>query len=397
MATVLATEESRRTSHSPEVGLENKQGKIRLRLPRSVAEGSARYISTGLDFTPENHKKAQIVAWTIEEDIRSSQLDPTLERYRQKFRARQTVAIQKQPDLFCLWQKYTEYKKPQLAPTTYTKDYIRKFPNHIRNLPTQKLTDAVVIRDHLLQTLSANTAKRVLTYLSACCGWAVKSGLITSNPFAGMAADIRKPKQQQTIEPFTAAERDAILAAFREQKPHYLPFVHFLFLTGCRTGEAIALQWKHVNQDCTKITFANSYDSQLGIRKETKTGVVRHFPCNQQLRQLLTALERSESDPEALVFTSPNGLPINNTKFTNQVWRGCRNGQKVYKGIVSELAKTGVISSYRCLYNTRHTFISHCLEAGVPVTTIANWAGNSPEVIYSHYAGVVSDVSVPEW
>lgn len=388
-----------RQPSSPEVGLENKQGKIRLRLPRSVAEGSSRYISTGLDFTPENQKKAQVVAWAIEEDIRRNQIDTTLERYKQQFRPKQTIAIQRQAelDLSCLWLKYAEYKKPQLAPTTYTKDYVRKFPGHIRNLPTQKLADAVVIRDHLLQTLSTNTAKRVLTYLSACCKWAVKSGLIPSNPFADMAADIRRPKQQQTIEPFTAAERDAILDAFRRHKPHYFSFVHFLFLTGCRTGEAIALQWKHVNQDCTKITFATSYDSQLGIRKGTKTGIVRHFPCNRQLRQLLTEIRPSVVNTESLVFTSPNGLPIHNTKFTNQVWRGCRSGQKVYKGIVTELVKLGEVSSYRCLYNTRHTFISHCLEAGVPVTTIASWVGNSPEVIFSHYAGVVNDASVPEW
>jgi hypothetical protein len=64
------------------VALETKQGKIRLRLPRSVAEGSARYISTRLASNPENIRKAKILALNIESDIATGNLDPTLERYR---------------------------------------------------------------------------------------------------------------------------------------------------------------------------------------------------------------------------------------------------------------------------------------------------------------------------
>jgi integrase len=387
MATVLATE----------VGIENKQGKLRLRLPRAIAEGSSRYISTGLDTTPENHKKAQIVAWTIEEDVRNNQLDPSLERYRRSFVTQQKTIVQKEPeiDLLSLWYKYAEYKKSQLAPTTYIKDYVRKFPNHIKGLPTRQLKDAVVIRDHLLQTFTANTAKKVLTYFSACCKWGVKSKLITSNPFKDMASDIRKPKSQHKIDPFTIEERDAILAAFRENRPHYLPFIQFLFLTGCRTGEGVALQWQHISIDCSYIMFSESYDGQLNIRKTTKTGLIRKFPCNSVLRQLLISIRPINPNPESLVFPSPTGQPIDNTKFTNQVWKGCRSGRKVYKGIVTELVKMGKVSRYRCLYNTRHSFISHCLEAGIPVTTIAKWVGNSPEIIMRHYAGCLNDIEVP--
>lgn len=62
------------------VAIEEKQGKWRIRLPRTVAKDSARYISTRLDATPENFKQAQITAWTIEEDLRSGKFDPTLEK-----------------------------------------------------------------------------------------------------------------------------------------------------------------------------------------------------------------------------------------------------------------------------------------------------------------------------
>lgn len=379
---------------APEIGLENKQGKLRLRLPRVIADGSLRYIYTGLSDTPDNRKKAQVVAWTIEEDIRTGQLDPTLDRYRQEFKPKTTIS-KHESSLLELWVRFAEYKRPQLAATTYEKDYIRKIPNHIKQLPAKKLTDAIAIRDYLLVNHSANTAKRVLTHLSACCKWAKDSGLIANNPFAGMAGNIRQPKTEADIDPFTIAERDAILEAFRQHKPQYFPFVYFLFLTGCRTGEAIGLQWHHVNADCSQITFCESFDSQLKIRKTTKTGVSRKFPCNQQLRELLLSVRPVNLSQNSLVFTSSNGLPLHNTKFTNQVWRGCVSGKKVYKGLVTTLVDEGKVSRYRCPYNTRHTFITHCLDEGVPITQVARWVGNSPEVILKHYAGCLSNLEVP--
>jgi len=142
---------------------------------------------------------------------------------------------------------------------------------------------------------------------------------------------------------FTAAERDTIIQAFADKRPHYLFFVQFLFLTGCRTGEAIGLRWQHVSLDCTQITFCESYDSQLDIRKTTKTGKPRKFPCNQKLSSLLLSIRPANTSPDSLVFTSPNGKPIDNGKFTNQVWRGCRSGQKVYRGILATLVDEGKV------------------------------------------------------
>ena len=46
-------------------------------------------------------------------------------------------------------------------------------------------------------------------------------------------------------------------------------------------------------------------------------------------------------------------------------------------------------------YNTRHTFITLCISAGVPISDIASWVGNSPEIILKHYAGLTK-TEVPE-
>lgn len=378
------------------VGIEVKNNKLRLRLPRSIATGSQRYISTRLENTSDNHKRAQSLAWQIEADIRDGKIADTIQGYYSQFQPiplekalDSLVAVPtKEPTLNELWALYADYKRSQLAVTTYQKDFVRKYANHFAKLP-QDLNKAVALRDKLLATVSPSTAKTLLMMLSACAKWAIKSGLIESNPFAGMSSDIKLPKSGRTIDPFSATERDAILAAFaaHPKHRHYYSFVKFLFLTGARTGEAIALQWKHISPDLSYITFAESYNSSLKVRKSTKTGVARRFPINADLRSLLAAIKPIDAQPEELVFTSPTGGTINNTRFTSQVWSGCKMGAKVYKGILPQLIKDGAVAAYRCPYTTRHTFITMLLAKGVTIPQVAKLVGNSPEVILRHYAG----------
>ncbi|MBD2683238.1 MULTISPECIES: tyrosine recombinase XerC [Nostoc] len=386
------------------VGVEEYRGKLRLRLPRLVTQaGQNRYLNTGLDGNDINRRRVDSIANWIEEEIITGQLDPTLERYREKlesYKQPQLTIVKPntpQTNLMELWERYCEYMKPQLATTTYRKDYARKYHNHIKALPTKDLSQAIAIRDYLLTQLTPNAAKRVLTYLAACCKWAVSSGLAKDNPFAGMSEDIKLPKHDSdAIDPFSRVEMNTIIKAFEDTRPHYAPFVKFLFWTGCRTGEAIALQWRHINSECTQITFAESYDSALGIRKGTKTGKSRKFPCNNQVRELLLSIRPINPDPEQSVFTSPTGGIVNSTRFSNQVWKGGRVGQKCYNGVIQQLMDDGKIERYRCPYNTRHTFITLMLEQGLTVTTVAKLVGNSPEIILKHYAGNTVPLTLPE-
>lgn len=385
------------------VAIEDKQGKWRIRLPRTVAHDGSRYISTRLDATPENYRKVQRKVFEIEEDLEVGVFDITLTKYQ--FPARPTLAlVSKNPaqvvELKALWDKYCEFMRPQLAPTTFKKEYVIRYTSHINNLPTQDITQSVVIRDHLLKTLSPYTAKRTLARISSCCAWAVKSKLISTNPFKELVEEIRLSKEDgDKIEPdpFTKEERDAILQGFLEHSTysHYYSFIKFLFLTGCRTGEAIGLQWKHLSLDCRVITFCESYDSYLKLRKTTKTGKARKFPCNRIVQALLLHIRPPLFKPEDFVFTSTTGKPIDNNKFTSRVWRGGTYSGRVYKGIVTQLVQEGKVDHYRCLYNTRHTFITMALEGGMTVPQVAKLVGNSPEVIMKHYAGSALKFEVP--
>lgn len=102
--------------------------------------GKRHYISTGLADTPANRKLAEFRASEIEKDILYERFDPTLEKYKPKSALSTVTPItpnQKQkPKLDEFWDKYSEFKKPQVSPSTYGKDFI-KHRNHIAKLPTR--------------------------------------------------------------------------------------------------------------------------------------------------------------------------------------------------------------------------------------------------------------------
>jgi integrase len=390
------------------VGIEEFRGKIRLRLPRQMFGGKQKWISTGLPATPENWKTAQLKAFEIEQDISTENFDLTLAKY--KLRSHLTLVKagenqQQELTLDELWERYTNYKSTMIESTTIKTTY-KRTKNLIPFLPSQNLKEAVVIRDWLLANKSPYTAKYVLTHLSGCCEWAVESNLSSSNPFAKMAQTIKERDTRETdedgddIDPFTAQERDAIIEAFENSRyyKHYTNFVRFLFMTGCRTGEAIALKWKHINPQLTQIIFCESFSSHFGIRKDTKNHQSRKFPINAQLKALLESIKPKNCNPEDLVFPSPTGKEIDGHNFLNRAWKGYKNrhGNQV-DGIVTQLVKEGKVKRYRCQYNTRHTFITMALEANVSIPQLAKWVGNSPEVIMKHYAGTLRQVQVPQF
>jgi integrase len=365
-------------------------------MPRTLFGGNQKYVYTRLEDNNEGWHEAYSQAMRIESDIRKATFDFSLKTYQPQ-RPELTILTSQQLTLLELWDRYSEYRRPQVAETTFKVNYQSRYRNAIAQLPTQRLQDAILIRDYLLRNKTAATAKQLLVQFNACCNWAVKSQLIKVNPFSGMASDLRvvRTSREDSIHPFTPQERDAIIQAFEEHPhyQHYTPFVKFLFMTGCRTSEAVGLRWRDVNPGCTIITFSSAISKKT--RKGTKTGKSRKFPCNQQLQSLLQSIRPAKPDPESLVFPNPIGNPIDPAVFLHNAWSGDESKNKI--GIVTQLVKEGKVERYRPQYNTRHTFITMALEAGVSPTQVGRWVGTSTETISRHYAGVIRQLQVPEF
>ncbi|MEC4806514.1 MAG: tyrosine-type recombinase/integrase [Jaaginema sp. PMC 1079.18] len=346
------------------------RGRLRLQLPREVYRGKQVYFSLALADTSANRAIARERAAQIERDILLREFDSTLAKYK-----RPTYDPPQHHDLGEIFEAYYQHKLPQIAKSS--KRNYTTVTKRIADAPSRRLADAPKIKNWLLENHSPDAVRRTLEKISAACTWAIEQGMITANPFEGM----KPPKQpKRSINPFTAAERDAIIEAFalNETAKHYTNFVKFLFYTGCRPSEAIALQRQHISPAMTDVVFSESVTE--GHRKTTKTGTTRKFPVNDQLTELLDEQLKSCEEKSSPIFPSKKGDSIDLSHFSSRYW------QKVVKPLDFK---------YRGIYHCRHTFITLALEAGVPIQQIAYWVGNSPDVILKFYAGLTRS-EVPE-
>ena len=350
-----------------------------------------KYLSLGVSDSKHNRKFAETVRAWIENDLRAATFnptifDPTLAKYKRSSSTEPDLPLAEDITISQLWERYTDYKRPQLSQTTIAKDFERVRLN-INKLPSVDLADAIVIRDYLLRNTSPNTAKRVLAKLSSACSWGVISKLIGDNPFAGMSADIANPKsnEDEDINAFSPEERDRIIQSFKDANSHYAPLVEFLFRTGSRPSEAIAVQFKHIGKDYRSITFCQAItrsEDGLKLKPKLKTQSQRVFPCGEGMAKFLELLTGDLKDRDRFLFTSTAKKFVNIDKLTGGEWQ-------------STLKNLGI--EHRGIYHCRHTYITFCLDSGMDAKDVAKLVGNSPEMIYKHYASSQKNLIAPDF
>lgn len=196
------------------------------------------------------------------------------------------------------------------------------------------------------------------------------------NIWQGLAGLIKADPPNQP-RPFSTEEIKLIIDGFKKLYPDYEPFIRFLFLTGCRIGEARALQWSAVNPLCSHIEIKASMSID-GKLKGTKTHKNRTLVCSEPLKKLLIQMKERSAAPFVFVV---DGSAIDHAHLSNR-W------ERVLK-------KVGV--EHRKVYNTRHTFISHALEKGTSPLTLATQTGHNTQTLFQYYAGSLPNTAkLPE-
>ncbi|NET08637.1 MAG: site-specific integrase [Symploca sp. SIO2B6] len=261
--------------------------------------------------------------------------------------------------------------------TTHSIDFA-KIRAKLKRCPYKQLTQASDIINWAMAQLTRGSAKRFLLQLRAACNWATAAGVIEDNPFSDMPKF--KTTTDRTPDPFTPSEQHLILGTFQRSADYayYAEFVEFLFLTGARPSEAIALDWEHISNERHIITFCQAVVE--GVRKDTKTHQIRRFPINSQLQALFERIAEKADPATTTVFPGPKGSLIDQHNFASRAWRKTLQPLPI---------------RYRPPYSMRHTFITSCLEKGIGVPQVASWVGNSPKTIWEHYAGVICVQDVP--
>jgi integrase len=348
--------------------------KNRLRLVWSC-QGKRFYLYVGLPDNQANRKAAEIKARQIELDIVSGNFDPSLTKYKpQKFQAITIIE---------LFAQFIEHKrrhntKASLAKYISLQGYTSQFFKNKAAIAITE-TEAENFRDWLGEKLEPVTIRERIVFLNACWQWAIKKKLLTENPWADIKV-IVAPKQPPN--PFTLAEISAIVHKFRSDShlKHYADYVEFKFGVGLRTGEAAALLWRHCSPNCDRIWIGESISSS-SKRKSTKTNKSRIVPLTDRLQQLLLSRRPIDYKPDDPIFTSAEGKLIDAKNFCRRYWK-------------PTLLELNI--EYRRPYTTRHTLISHGLEAGMNPVAIASLTGHDVRTLYQSYAGLVNPAQLPD-
>ena len=354
-----------------------------------------------------------------------------------------------------MWEAYLEWKKSRVEKTTFMKHYARHYTNALKgkvwNNTTKKydLISGLSVIDCTLDSpllaeaignikMYSIAKKNLLGSLSEAFVLAQSQGKTTLvDPFKSMVCDTvvdTRDKYKSTVDDngesikwwqlldvkplsgaesdkraFTKDERDIIIKAFyesdRPSERHIAPMIEFLFLTGCRPGEAFALTWANIkfNHEC--IVFNKSYSSDIKENKVTKNNSIRMFKLTDRLADLLHSIKDTENTTQSntRVFSNREGNVYNNGSH-----RGTWYGDKVtrddtcyfYPGVVTRLAEDGVISQYLPPYHTRHTFITLMAWANKSnasaLMLLAHACENSVATIIKHYLGVDKSVELVE-
>lgn len=177
------------------------------------------------------------------------------------------------------------------------------------------------------------------------------------------------------IDPFTMDQVQQLISTIRRDYQVYL--VVRLF-TGMRSGEANGLKWKFIDFEKREILIRETYAK--GRTEYTKTdGSQREIKMSKLVYDALLAIKPAKEDPEAYVFHTVNGLPLDNKNFTSRVWYPLLRHLNLKK---------------RRPYQMRHTCATLWLGSGEQPEWVARQLGHvNTEMLFRIYSRFIPNLT----
>jgi integrase len=325
---------------------------------RWTTNGKRNYFSLGLRDSPDNRGIADLRKQQLEIDAKLGTVDPTFKKYRHTI-AGILPPLPRPSTLFDVWDGFYWYRETIVKRSTLCS--YRTVGNHLKRFGSSTPINPNVFFMWLTTpgNLSTDTAARTLELTKAAYKWAVMAGLVEKNPLEKFT--LSKSKPGNIADPFTKAETQAIIS-----KAHGTDFqgiISYLFLTGCRTGEALAVQWGDVSDSQIRI----SRNLAKGVYLTTPKTGIRTFPLTPDLKELLQNRGKNKD-----LIHNVGSL---------------RAFQNFWTLTMTSLIASEKISRYRPQYQTRHSFVTRCAENNIPPAVVAKWIGDRPSTVLNHYQG----------
>jgi integrase len=218
--------------------------------------------------------------------------------------------------------------------------------------------------------LTGKTVNNYVSVLRGAMDLAASDKLIASNPVNSVA---RAKHQKPLPDPFS---RDEVESIVLDMKAHYPApignYIEFKFFTGLRTSESFGLRWADMDLAGKHMLIHRAI--VRGVEKNnTKTNVARKVALNSRA---MVALQRQRAHTQIRnehVFLDPRyDLPwLEERAFRRSFWE-------------PTLRRLGM--RYRPPYNTRHSYATMMLMAGMRPAYCAKQLGHSVEMFLRTYA-----------
>lgn len=227
---------------------------------------------------------------------------------------------------------------------------------------------------------SAKTHNNYLIALRGIFSLEYRGATANNNPLIGIES---MPLVKTLPDPLTLDERDRILD---DMESHYDPRVHayflWMFYTGMRPEEAIALRWSDIDS-ARQVARVQRVRTFRGLERDgSKTHTERDVDLLPQALDALALMKphtfmrgndgRGDA-PSADIFVNP---------VTGRPWHDERGQRENYWR--PTLKRLGI--RWRKAYNTRHTFATMALMLGAPPSYIAAQLGHGVQMLLAKYA-----------
>jgi integrase len=247
---------------------------------------------------------------------------------------------------------------------------------------------------------AATYAARRRAVLWNLCEYAVEEGNLMKNPITTVKKTRRPRHTADVVDPATVPnpqQAEALLEAVRNlpgSGPRMVAFFASMYYAGLRPGEAVELTTSnlHIPDEgrgklylTGSTPFAGGAWTNDGEEREQRQlkhreiGSGRWTPCPSKLTAIFHAhLKEFGTDKEGLLFWGERGGMVPGKTY-QAMWSAAR-----VAAFGKEVAKTSKLAKRP--YDLRHAAVSTQLASGIEATRVAEWAGQSLEVLMRIYA-----------
>jgi integrase len=229
--------------------------------------------------------------------------------------------------------------------------------------------------------LKPKSINNLLVALGLILKQAGEDGCTVNSPEAGIRR-VKVPKHE--AEWYETAEAEKLLRATPKE---WRALIGLAVYAGLRQGEILALKWGdvdwthnrvHVRRNLQRVHKLRLVDADAPRFAAPKTDAGRRsVPVRPVLRALLEEHKRAWQPNELdLVFASEAGSPVDATNLVNRVYLPA--------------VKRAGLRRIR-FHDLRHTFVTYCAAAGVPLAKVGDWVGHSDAKITEIYRHASAD------